>query len=109
MSTTATALIETKHAVNAQTTEYTSAAGVRTIIDKVTGYATLAATLTINVVPSGSAAAATNVVVVKTFVIGEAYTFPEVVGHILAPGDFLSILCGTASAIVIRASGRQVS
>lgn len=109
MSVTASALIESKHAINAQTTEYTSATGTRTIIDKFTGYGTLAATLTVNLVPSGGSAASTNVIVAKTFAAGEAYTFPELVGHVLEPGDFISILCGTASAIVIRAAGRKVN
>ena len=37
------------------------------------------------------------------------YTFPEVVGHVLEPGGFVSTLAGSASALVIRASGREVT
>lgn len=109
MTVTISALVEAAHAANAQTTVYTSAAGVRTILDKFTGYGTAAATLTVNIVPSGGAAAAGNVIVVKTFVVGEAYTFPELVGHVLEPGDFLSVLASAATSIVTRASGRKVS
>jgi hypothetical protein len=40
---------------------------------------------------------------------GETYTFPEIVGQILAPSGFISTIAGTAAAINIRASGRQVT
>lgn len=109
MTVTAKPLVQAAHAANAQTTVYTAPAGTRTILDKVTGQATLAATLTINVVASGGAAAATNVIVAKTFAIGDVYTFPEVVGHDLNPGDFVSIISTVAAAIVFRMSGREVT
>jgi len=37
------------------------------------------------------------------------YTFPEIVGQVLNSGDFISTIAGTASAINIRASGRQIT
>jgi hypothetical protein len=37
------------------------------------------------------------------------YTFPEIVGQVLLPGSFISTIAGTASAINIRASGREVT
>jgi hypothetical protein len=40
---------------------------------------------------------------------GETYTFPEIVGAALAAGDFISTIAGTATAINIRASGREIS
>lgn len=111
MAVTAKALFNPKQAENAETTQYT-ATGVRTIIDKFTGTNTTgaAATLTIKLVNSGGAAGAANTIVsAKTLAAGEAYTFPEVVGHVLNSGDFISTLAGTAAAITIRASGREVS
>ncbi|CAJ0710708.1 hypothetical protein ACPCHQ_17070 [Ralstonia thomasii] len=110
MTVTAKPLIEGKLAENAQTTQYT-ATGVRTIIDKFTGNNSSGApaTLTINLVPSASAAGTSNQVVSKTLAAGETYTFPEVVGHVLAAGDFISTLAGTASAISIRSSGREIN
>jgi hypothetical protein len=39
----------------------------------------------------------------------ETYTFPELVGHVLASGGYISTIAGTASAINIRCSGREVS
>jgi hypothetical protein len=45
----------------------------------------------------------------KTLLPSETYTFPELVGHVLQPGGFISTIAGTASAINIRSSGREVS
>ena len=112
MTVTAKALFEALQAQNAETTQYTTPTGTRTIIDKFTGTNTTAtaATLTIKLIASGGAAGAANTIVSsKTLQPGEAYTFPEIVGHVLNPGDFISTLAGTAAAITIRASGREVS
>lgn len=100
-------LVEAGTAALAETTIYTSPAGTRTIIDKVTSYAAASpATLTLKVVPSGGSAGASNVLGVKTFSAGESYTWPELVGHILEPGDAISeIATGT---VVRRLSGRSV-
>ena len=112
MSVTAKALFQPIQAQNAETSQYAAPAGTRTIIDKFTGTNTtgVAATLTVKLVASGGAAGVTNTIVSsKTLAAGETYTFPEVVGHVLNPGDFISTLAGTAAAITIRASGREVS
>jgi hypothetical protein len=45
----------------------------------------------------------------KTLQVSEVYTFPELVGQVLAFGDFISTIAGTASAINIRVSGREVT
>jgi hypothetical protein len=45
----------------------------------------------------------------KTLQPAEVYTFPELVGQVLSAGAFISTIAGTASAINIRASGREVS
>lgn len=109
MTTTAKCLVEASHAANAQTTIYPAPAGTRTIIDRFSGYGTAAATLTVNIVASGGAAAATNVVEDKTFAIGDEWAFPNVVGQVLNPGDFISVISTVAAAIVVRVSGREVS
>jgi hypothetical protein len=111
MAVVARALFEPLQAQNAETTQYTST-GVRTIIDKFTGTNTTAGavTLTVKLVASGGAAGAGNTIVsAKSLAAGECYTFPEVVGHVLEAGDFISTLAGAATSITIRASGRQVS
>jgi hypothetical protein len=96
----------------AQVTQYTAPANTRTIIDKFTATNTTAAaaTITVNLVPNGGGAAADNVITsAKTVAPGETYTFPELVGHVLAAGDFISTLAGTAAALTVRASGREVT
>jgi hypothetical protein len=45
----------------------------------------------------------------KSLAAGETYTFPEIVGHYLENGGYISTLAGTGSAINIRASGREVT
>ena len=111
MAVTVTVLIPAKTAENAQTTQYTSN-GVQTIIDKftATNYSASAATISVNLVTAAGSAGNDNLIVkTKTLQAGETYTFPEIVGQILAPSGFISTIAGTASAINIRASGRQVT
>lgn len=104
-------LIPAKIAEAAQTTQYT-ATGVTTIIDKftATNYSASAATISVNLVTTGGAAGNLNLITkTKTLQANEVYTFPEIVGQVLNPGDFISTIAGTASAINIRASGREVT
>lgn len=104
-------LIPAKIAENAQTTQYT-ANGVTAIIDKftATNYSANAATISVNLVTSSDTAGNQNLIVkTKTLQASETYTFPELVGQVLAPGGFISTIAGTATSINIRASGREVS
>jgi hypothetical protein len=111
MTVTVKVLVPAKTAENAQTTQYT-ASGVTAIIDKftATNYSAAAATISVNLLnPSGTAGNDNLIVKTKTLQASETYTFPELVGHILSPGGFISTLAGTASAINIRVSGREVT
>ena len=104
-------IIPAKTAENSQTTQYTSS-GVQTIIDKftATNYSASAATISVNLVTAAGSAGNDNLIVkTKTLQPSETYTFPELVGHVLPVGGFISTIAGTASAINIRASGRLVS
>jgi hypothetical protein len=104
-------LIPAKIAENVQTTQYT-AVNVSTIIDKftATNYSASAATISINLVTQFDSSGNQNLIIkAKTLLPSETYTFPELVGHVLAPGGFISTIAGTASAINIRSSGREVS
>lgn len=112
MTVAAKSLFSPLQVTNAETTQYTTPAGVRTIIDKFTGTNTSGApaALTVKLVQSGGAAGAANTIVsAKTLAAGECYTFPEIVGHVLNPGDFLSTLASVTTVITVRASGREVS
>lgn len=111
MTVTARALIPAKAAETAQTTQYTAPSGARALLDKFTATNTSASTasLSINLVTSGAAAGTGNLVVqTKALAPGECYTFPELVGHVLESGGFISTLA-SAAGITIRASGREVT
>jgi hypothetical protein len=104
-------LVSSRTALNSQTTQYV-ASGVSAIIDKftATNYGAAAATLSVNLVALNDTPGDQNLIVkAKTLLAGETYTFPELVGHIISPGGFISTIAGTASAINIRCSGREVS
>jgi hypothetical protein len=111
MTVTVKVLIPAKTAEDSQIEQYT-ASGVTTIIDKftATNYNTAAATISVNLVTSGGSAGNANLITkTKTLQPSEVYTFPEIVGQVLAPGGFISTIAGTAGSINIRASGREVT
>ena len=104
-------LIPAKIAENTQTTQYT-AQNVSAIIDKftATNYSASAATLSVNLVTQFDSSGNQNLIIKsKTLLPSETYTFPELVGHVLQPGGFISTIASAASAINIRSSGREIS
>ena len=111
MTVTVKVLVPAKTVENTQTTQYT-ATGVTAIIDKftATNYSGAAATISVNLVTvSGSAGNSNLITKTKTLQASEVYTFPELVGQVLGVGDFISTIAGTASAINMRVSGREVT
>lgn len=111
MTVTVKVLVPAKFAEATQTTQYT-ATGVTTIIDKftATNISASAATVSVNLVTTAGTAGNTNLITkTKTLQPAEVYTFPELVGQVLMAGDFISTIAGTASAINIRVSGREVT
>jgi hypothetical protein len=111
MTIVVSAIIPAKTAESTQTTQYTST-GVYTVIDKftATNYSASPATISVNLVTSAGSAGNDNLITkTKTLLASEVYTFPELVGQVLNPGDFISTIAGTSSVINIRASGRVVS
>ena len=111
MTVTVKTLLEAKQAENSQTTQYTAEA-VRAAIDTFTATNTSAsnATLSVNIVAnSGSVSDANLIVDERAIAAGDTYTFPELVGHVLQPGDFISTIASAASALTIRVSGREIS
>ena len=104
-------LVEAKTVESSQTTQYT-ATGVTTIIDKftATNYSAAVATISVNLVASGGSAGNNNLITkTRSLQPSEVYTFPELVGQVLSNGDFISTIAGTASAINMRVSGREVT
>jgi hypothetical protein len=112
MTATPAVLIAPKQAENAQTTQYTSPAGGKgTFIDKFTATNTSAGavTLSINLVTDGAASDNDLIVKTKSLAAAETYTFPEIVGHYLAPGSTISTIASAATSITIRSSGRELT
>ena len=111
MTVSVKVLVPAKTVENSQTTQYT-ATGVTAIIDKftATNYSAAAATISVNLVTSADTAGNQNLITkTKSLQASEVYTFPELVGQVLAAGGFISTIAGTASAINIRASGREIT
>jgi len=111
MTVTVKVLVPAKTAEAAQTTQYTSV-GATVIIDKftATNYSATAATISVNLVTAAGSASNDNLIVkTKTLQPSETYTFPELVGQVLMASGFISTLAGTASAVNIRVSGREIT
>lgn len=111
MTVTVRAIIPAKQAENAQATQYT-AVNCTTIIDKMTATNTTAANvlLSVNLVSLAGSADDTNLVIDERAIgPGETYVCTEVAGQVLESGGFISTLAGTASALTIRASGREIT
>jgi hypothetical protein len=111
MTVTVSVLIPAKIAEATQQTQYTSN-NVKTIIDKftATNFSGSVATISVNIVTTAGTAGNENLITkTKTLQPTEVYTFPELVGQVMNSGDFISTIAGTATAINIRASGRQIT
>ena len=104
-------IIPAKNMENAQTTQYV-ATGVTTIIDKftATNFSSGMVNVSVNLAAVSEAAGNSNLIVkTRTLQPGETYTFPEIVGHTLPSGGFVSTLASAAAAVNLRASGREIS
>jgi hypothetical protein len=108
MSSAPKVFTASKFIENSQTTQYTVASALKgTRIDEiiVSNRSGSPATLIVNVVPNGGSAATSNELFpLKTFAAGETYTYPPIW---LGPGEFISTLAGTASALVMHMAGRE--
>lgn len=106
----AVCLIETKFAETVETAQYTTPARTRATVDAFSAYNSTAGALvlTVRAVPAGETPGAQHIVAAPTIAAGATYTFPELVGQTLEPGDFISVL-PAAAGIAIRAAGRAVS
>lgn len=112
MAVIAKPIIPAKQAENAQTDQYTAPTGTRTIIDKFTATNTSAGavSLSVNIINSGGSSGDSNLITkTKSLAAGEVYAFPELVGHVLNPGDKISTLASAATSITIRSSGREIT
>lgn len=112
MTVTAKVLIASKQAESILTTQYTSPTSTKTIIDKFTATNTTASpkTISVHLVPNAGSANSTNLIVdEKALAENETYTFPELVGHTLEAGSFISTIVSASTSVTIRSSGRQIT
>jgi 3-deoxy-D-manno-octulosonic acid (KDO) 8-phosphate synthase len=108
----ATNIIPAKNIENAQTTQYVAPSTTTTIIDKftATNFSSGMVNVSVNLGAAGSATGNDNLIVkTRTLQPGETYTFPEIVGHTLPSGGYVSTLASAAAAVNLRASGREIS
>jgi len=111
MTVTVKVLIPAKQAENVQTTQYT-ANNCKTIIDKFTATNTSAnnVSISVNLVTSGGSPGSANAITyTRNIAAGEPYTFPELIGHSLEAGGFISTIASAATSLTIRASGREIT
>ena len=108
----ATNIIPAKNMENAQTVQYVSPSSTTTIIDKftATNFSSGMVNVSVNLGAAGTATGNDNLIVkTRTLQPGETYTFPEIVGHTLPSGGYVSTLASAAAAVNLRASGREIS
>lgn len=111
MTVTVKTLVAPKQMEATQTTQYTATA-VKALIDKatVTNTDTVNRSFSVNLVQSGDVAGSGNLIIDdRTVVPGETYLCPELIGHELEPGAFISTIASAATALTLRVSGREVS
>jgi hypothetical protein len=111
MTITVVNLIPSKFAEAAATGQYTAIAR-KAVIDKFTATNTGASdvTFSIHLVPNGGTAGTGNQILrTRTIAPNECYTCPEVVGHSLEAGGFIATNCSTASVLIIRCTGREIT
>jgi len=108
---TAKNIIPSKFAEKAITTQYTVPSKMMTVIDKFTVTLVIAGPVTLQIwlVSSGGAAATSNLIVNRNLVTGECYQCSELVGHVLGASGFIVTNAGALNALVIRASGREIT
>lgn len=109
MSTTSLCLVESAYVPAAETPVLT--ATVTTLIDAVNVFNSsgAAATVALKVYATGGTPGAGNMQAFASIAANQSYQCPELVGQTLNAGDVVSALAGTASALVIRISGRQIT
>lgn len=111
MTVTTKVLVPAKEMELVQTTQYT-ASNCTAYLDKVTVTNTSANNLTfsMNLVTSGGSPAASNLMIDdRAIAPGETYACgPELVGHALANGGFLSTIA-SAAGLTLRVTGRELT
>lgn len=101
-------IIEPRFMPASQTTLFAAQSGQSVRIDSlsIVNGDSIAATVSINIVPSGGSASAANLTTkAQSIPSGQTWNSPNEVGKVLVAGDFISAICSTASVAAISAGG----
>lgn len=101
-------VLVSQYVATAETAQYTAAAlnWVKVANATLTNPTGSAATIAVSLVKTGDTAGVANrVLPTYTLAAGDSLTLSELVGHFLGPGDKISAIAGTVSAIVLVVSG----
>lgn len=110
MTTTIKALAEAIALPAGASALYTAPANTKAIIDKMTVANTTGAALTLTayiVAAAGATGAGNKLIVAQSIAAGVSYLCPELVGHVLSPGDAVYVE-PSAVGLTGRISGREV-
>ena len=107
MTVQTTPLRQSDFVANAEADVYVATS--KTLIDKCSSSAVLAGTVTLRVVENAGTSGTKHQQGKKAFLADESYTWPEIVGQTMNPGDKITGVCTVASAVTLRISGRLIS
>lgn len=103
-------IVPAKYVEATQQTQYT-ATNCKFKIDKftVTNNTVANVTFACNLVPVAGVVDGSNLVLNRTIAPNEVYTCPELINQSLENGGSISTIAGTASALVMVISGREIT
>jgi hypothetical protein len=96
---------------NVAVTYYTAPAATKALIKKATftNDHNVVVTVTINLVPSGGAAAYGNQITkTRALAAGESWSCPDVENHVLEAGGFISMVASVDAKVGVRISGYEL-
>lgn len=94
------------------TAPYYTSASIKTRIDKATlsNQDTSNHTVSAYLTPSGQNVSSASLIIPRrSIAAGTVYHCPELVGHVMAPGDALSLVCDANTVVVFAAAGVTIS
>lgn len=104
------AMVDGTNLTDAAATYYTAGTGTKAVIKKASfcNDHTAVVTVTINLVPSGGAAAYGNrITKTRSLAAGETWSCPDVENHVLEAGGFISMVASVTAKVGVRISGYE--
>lgn len=110
MTVTVKNIIPAKFAESSQTTQYTAPS--KAVIDSftVTNTSAAVANISVNIVPPGGTLGDSNLIIdTQSLQPGQALPLYALCGQVMENGSVISTLASAATALTIRASGREIT